>query len=52
MPQSVNNGNTVPVRLFHATLSWNLLVCLNWNADSSYIGKLKNGLQERIELSV
>ena len=43
---SVNNGNTVPVRLFHATLSWNLLVCLNWNADSGYIGKLKTGFKK------
>lgn len=42
----INNGNTIPVRLFHATMSWNLLVCLNWDANSSYIGKLKTGFKK------
>ena len=43
---TINNGGTVDVRLFHATMCWNLLVCLNWNADSSYIGKLKTGFKK------
>ena len=42
----INNGNTYLIRLAHPTLSWNLLVCLNWDAGSSYIGKLKTGFKK------
>lgn len=41
----INNGEDVNIPLSHPVFSWNLVVALNWDADTSYLDKLKRGLR-------
>jgi uncharacterized repeat protein (TIGR01451 family) len=39
-----NAGGTVNIRLGHSVFSWNLVLALNWNADTNYRAQLVKGL--------